>query len=330
MKRFKSAPKERLYHLDVVCGILIVYMILYHCSQWAHVTDYDWAVIAGRIFFFFMPWFFFKAGMFLNPEKKIKEVIGSSFKRLVVPFIKYTLLGYIFYCLVKYVDGDASKYVFFVQPIKDLLLMGACSCNLPLWFLLTLFVVRVITYLGAREKVYLVLLVIMTGVGAVSLHYLEYEKPVYVANICSGCFFFIMGYMLKTTQFSRIFFVIASILYLATLFFPSAVDMFPNKLMHGEYFLWLVGSIAGCILFNNVFAFLKNGRLKIFAFVGRNSMLFYCFHWVILTIANLIKKLSAIEMSGQALFFYYLGSITVFFVIFFSVRHGITKRNVNG
>lgn len=74
--------------LDCACGILIIHMILGHIFQWSQLTTthfYQWM----NILYFFMPWFFFKAGIFYK-KTPVKKVFSTSFHRLIVPF----------YCLV--------------------------------------------------------------------------------------------------------------------------------------------------------------------------------------------------------------------------------------
>ena len=325
-----SELNKRLFHLDVVCGLLIIYMIAYHCSQWAHVTDCSIAHVGSRLFFFFMPWFFFKSGMFLNPNKETLAVIKTSCRRLVVPFLQYTLIGYFFYCVLQYVDDKVNLHTLFVEPIKNMAYMGACGCNLPLWFLLTLFVVRVATHFGAKDKVYLAILFITTGIGCFLLQYVGFERPYYLANFCSGTFFFILGFALKDVQYKKNFFYFSALLYFAMLIFHSAVDMFPNVLLAGEYFAWMVASIAGCVFFNNLFARVGGSCFNILAYIGKKSMFYYCVHWIILTIACIVIKVGKVDLDGMGLFVFYLGMVLFSFSILHLIRNCFAKWMANG
>ena len=78
--------KKRYTFLDEICGLFIIHMILWHCFQNADMMDNSVYRIMNRIFFFFMPWFFYKAGIFFDSRKGIKTVFVSSTKRLLVPF----------------------------------------------------------------------------------------------------------------------------------------------------------------------------------------------------------------------------------------------------
>lgn len=58
--------------LDGVCGLLIIWMISMHAAQWSGVKGTTFFNVATHVFFYFMPWFYFKGGMFATvKEEKI-------------------------------------------------------------------------------------------------------------------------------------------------------------------------------------------------------------------------------------------------------------------
>lgn len=141
----KSSNRQQ--HLDVVCGILVVYMFCLHCEQWAGISSTYQAHLLQQIFFFFMPWFFFKAGMFFKSKQNLKKVFKSSFTRLVIPFISFTILGQLFLCLKLYLQ--TGKFCNII-PLKGILFYGAGSRNAPLCFFLSLFMIRMLA--GVTER----------------------------------------------------------------------------------------------------------------------------------------------------------------------------------
>lgn len=66
---------DRQRGLDSLAGILIIYMILYHCIQ--HAGMQDIIRYFTLFFFFFIAWFYYKAGMF-HGKKTVKEVENLS------------------------------------------------------------------------------------------------------------------------------------------------------------------------------------------------------------------------------------------------------------
>lgn len=287
----------RQSHLDVICGILIVYMIVCHCMQWAGVIDSQPARIVGRFFFFFMPWFFFKAGMFFNPNQETKKVLSLSVKRLIYPFILYSFIGHIFYCITLFQKGDQEIIHYTLTPIKSILIAGSCGGNLPLWFLLSLFAVRLISNLTARYFHFFFL--IFGGLIAMVLNYYAINKPFYLANICAGLFFYTIGFLLKEVQYKPICFIFSMIIYLIAIFYPSIVDMRVNSLQTGLYSLWLLYSIGGCVFFNNFFSNAKIPLFgKILEFIGEKSILYFCTHWIILIITNILINVFNLQISN--------------------------------
>lgn len=48
----------RIQHIDAVAGLMILWMVIGHLRQ---VCGYEWQ--SPSILYFFMPWFYYKAGM---------------------------------------------------------------------------------------------------------------------------------------------------------------------------------------------------------------------------------------------------------------------------
>lgn len=124
--------------LDSVAGLLIIHMIAGHCCQWAHMNDlYDkytsWL-------FFFMPWFFYKAGMFHRP-RPFQEELRKSFRRLIIPYIVFTIVGQLVLWLNLIIHQSFTIRTV-LGPIKGIIIEGSASGNLALWFLLSLFCVK--------------------------------------------------------------------------------------------------------------------------------------------------------------------------------------------
>ena len=61
--------KERQAHIDMAAGIMLAWMILGHVAS--HASYHGAFLRIGIYLSFFMPWFFYKAGMFykLKPLK---------------------------------------------------------------------------------------------------------------------------------------------------------------------------------------------------------------------------------------------------------------------
>lgn len=132
--------KERLFYLDSVGAILLIHMIIGHCCQWSGT----YSIYSTYTYWlsFFMPWFFFKAGMFFK-SRPMKEEIQKSFRRLMIPYIDFSIIGTVLLWGKLLVSNEFS-YRSILSSIKSLLVAGAVPGNLALWFLLSLFIVRIL------------------------------------------------------------------------------------------------------------------------------------------------------------------------------------------
>ncbi len=88
--------------LDAACGLFIVYMIVGHAFQWSFTTSDSFYKYSDYVLFMFMPWFFFKSGMFYKKQKSVKLVIHKCIKKLIVPYLVYSAVGEIVFWVSLY------------------------------------------------------------------------------------------------------------------------------------------------------------------------------------------------------------------------------------
>lgn len=242
----------RDHSIDSVCGLLIIHVILGHIFQWAHMNSLYNPITL--IFSFFMPWFFFKSGMFYK-ERSIDEAFELYTKKLIIPYVAFSIIGQLFWALMMFVEGDKILRHYLISPFNTLLAEGSVNGNLPLWFLLSLFAVLMCFTIFKKNKFILCLIALL---GAAILYFAGCHKPYWLANICSGLFFFSIGYYLKKWQYKPLVFVISLIIAVGLLLLvPSFVDMRSNALGYGNYFVWYIYCLGAIISINNIFKYLK-------------------------------------------------------------------------
>lgn len=71
--------QKRIEYIDLAAGIMIIFMMLSHVI-WAGVgVEPHWMGLLRRLFFFFMPWFFYKSGHFYKLNNyKCCRIIGGG------------------------------------------------------------------------------------------------------------------------------------------------------------------------------------------------------------------------------------------------------------
>ncbi|WP_374047171.1 acyltransferase family protein [uncultured Bacteroides sp.] len=302
---------KRENYLDTVAGVFIIIVITSHIFQYCNYNDncyYDF--FYEKFLYFYMPWFFFKSGLFHNSTTNVKTIIIKEYKRLIVPYIFFSLLGYIFYCIRLIIAADFNITHYFITPIKDIIYAGAVSSNLPLWFLLSFFGVKCITATtnNTNSSIYPLLLTILSLIIAITSANLK-NIPYWIGNINSGIFFYMMGHFFRQLQLKPIIAVCSLILYITLVVYnPSYVDMRSNSIIIGNYIVWLIGSITGIISINNIFTRIKYSNILLY--IGRNSMSYYTMHWIILYIIKTFTIL--IPINNNILLFIMFVSCIIF------------------
>lgn len=299
---------------------MIIYMIFGHIISWCSLNDslvYTWL---DRLLFYFMPWFFFKSGMFYK-NQSIKQVWDRKCS-LLKPFIIFGLIGLLTYYGRNY---DRISFGSFVkQPLATLLLSGTFCGNSALWFLLTLFLVKCLySVLSPRLSNTATLLTsLFLTLGIIYLkNRLDLKYPEYLYNSIAGLLFYSAGVELKTHQFDKTVFYISLLLFVAVFaIFPSRVDFQHTRLVEGSVFLWPFAACAGIIVVNNLAQKLYNEATlinKILSYIGKNSITFYVTHFIVGNIVFIIMSgLGTIPSNGWVLFAVYSGVMTVSLPLF--------------
>lgn len=289
--------KRELY-LDFTAGLLILYMIFTHVCQFFGFNHNEFYNLTLRIFVFFMPWFFFKGGMFVKENVPFENILRNSSKRLLFPYLLWTIIGSFVYYTLNAIDGTFVSLSFSIyQDLRTIFFESAVAGNRPLWFLLSLFIVRIIFYIIPRKLIWMVIITSLV-VG----YYLNYKEatgvPMIFANTINGLAFFLQGMCLKNFQFKKIVFGISLVIFLSLIVLvPTYVDMRANTVSFGYYIFWPMIALCGIITINNINRLLESrigyGKLGlVFCNLGKNSMIVYVIHWPILIIVyNAIKLL---------------------------------------
>lgn len=164
----KTAKYKRDTSLDAICGLFIVYMIIGHAFQWAHIEDDDFQVNLSYVFYMFMAWFFFKSGMY-HIEISPKPAVIKYSKKLLLPWFVYGIIGELLHYIIIYQKGTLSWRQIILDPIRDIYYQGTMGGNLPLWFLLSLFAVKIIISFCDKYKInqlYVLILCLIFSGGA--------------------------------------------------------------------------------------------------------------------------------------------------------------------
>lgn len=287
-------PINRIKYLDIASGIMIVWMLIYH----ALYPMYEDRISAAIPFlYFFMPWFFYKSGMIFQTNDA-KSLLIKDFKKLMVIFIIWSVIGYIMMVLWHLFH---SEELMLWRPIRSLILNCSVPMNNALWFLPVLFMVRQLTnWLLTRFKSHTIAIcsLIFAIICLVLNKYISpHNLPTWISATAWGMFFFSSAMFLREYEVKKWMIILSISIYIVSLFtsIPSVYGATePGVLLNS---IWYVTSLFSCICFNNVCRFIvysynrigQNMNDKylfpILTYVGRNSMSFYVVHYIIFRIA---------------------------------------------
>lgn len=143
------------------------------------------------------------------------------------------------------------------------------------------------------------------------MHYVRHF-PCSILSTSLGIVFYLSGYFLRKKQYNTAIIVLSSLTYtLAMVFCPSNVDFRSDKTSRGIWMVYVISSIAGIVLFNNLFK-LKILQIPYLSSIGRHSLDYYCSHWILFGIISLAFGFYEFTQPNYwQLYSYILGSIII-------------------
>ena len=296
--------KQRNESLDIIGGLLIIHMISGHIfGNFTQLDECSFFRIERFLLFFFMPWFFFKGGMFFKHNPDYKAFAQKSFKRLMIPFLFWGIIGTFFFLFYVATSEYNSVLGWYLAPIKFLIDVRSFLGNEPLWFLLSLFIAKVVYNYCFNNKVLTWIWITVSVVVPSGFYYAEFISLPIVSHSLLGFFFFHCGYQLREKQYLAKLFITSIGFYLAIVVFsPTFVGMYRNGLVFGDcYLIYFPYAFVAIIVCNNIFRYFAPSRCNkisqiihiqqittILESVGRNSMNYLVTHWILLLIIKTI------------------------------------------
>ena len=304
---------KRIDYLDNLGGLLICYMMLNHILLRGQV-DCTVDSLYLEPLQFFMFWFFYKSGMFYKAKPNRTIVIRGG-QKLLLPWLIFSALGHVVKCAQLVMENDTNWWHYVLTPMKEIVFTGGVDGNHPLWFLFSLFFVQLLFntcyHRGVRPW-----MMVIGGVGiSVTLYFANQNLPIYFSNIALGTAVYALGYILRERQFNKSSLLLTLLLYCVIIAScPSHLIFRSNTLnMGGNYLLAIIFSLAGCVLFNNIFRKLPScGFLR---YIGQHSMTFYVTHWIILNLCMMIF-VSCLHLPGRYVFLIMIFSCLIFPYLF--------------
>ena len=213
--------------------------------------------------------------------------------------------------------------------LRGLFLRGQVPINGPLWFLLSLFGVRMVAnwLLPKRGERFAWLRIIAVVLIGYVVSYLAYRfnhrlLPYWVANGASGLSFFALGYAMRDWEAKWWVVVPCMIVYIVgcVVGFPI-VGMWSNTLFNGNYLLAIPIAFCCMVSFNAVCRFVcQYIHLKPIEWVGRNAIIIYITHALIYKPISVLFENFDLPLSGNTILSIILFAYLVLIFLLFAVK----------
>ena len=211
---------KRIDYIDVIKGLTIFGVV------WVHTVCPQWLIpLLVNSIFFFLSGFFFKR----KPRKPLKTFVCERVRSLLIPFSFFYLISYPYRIVVHYWDYRTLS-TFDWGCIFDVFECSAKTdylfVNVPLWFLLCIFVMQILYYFISYLNKWWIAIVALFCLGMKCVFY-SIPAPFMINAACYYLGFFALGNLvgkpwiekLKDIRFRKVSLGVSLFLF-AALFIP--------------------------------------------------------------------------------------------------------------
>lgn len=311
--------KQRNHAFDFLCGVCIIRMVSLHVMAFCGHADDDWWREVMQWTYYFMSFFFFKAGYFN------KSVLGDSrrycldkAKRLLIPYVTTGLIGGAIY--FSFLPFLLEKYHHPIEPLELSHVWTTSSFygNNPTWFLFSFFAAYIAIHFLEKFRHWALaraphwLLQWSSALYFVS-PFVSYwlftlDNPLWMSlsNVPMGLFFFELGRAWSrilgrwSAETSIRVSVVLILLFVASniAFHDSSYTMSSNKFT-GDPIITVLNITAILCGLSGLLISVRLPRIPVVNFIGQHSMVFFVSHYPILYYYKFVHLCFARSIFGR-------------------------------
>lgn len=301
---------ERIHWVDWAKAIGIWLVIMGHSPAEGHIF----------IYMFHMPFFFILSGYLHKKVGVIKELV-KSFYGLIIPYFLYNAI----LLLVSVISGEYQKEI-----ILNVLLGNQEGIDIkyfsPLWFLVSLFTMRlVISFIEDKYLKVVLLISIVLSILLYKCDFFEYNTDYYQLCTSIVCFpFYIVGNMLRTNSIfmkdnslcSPMFILMAMLFLLFIGYNNGPVNIFRAAQVGNSILVFYLVGFGLSILIILLMSKYLNIHSSIIETLSKGTLLILCIHQLMIVTIDEIYPLNTIS----SLFLSFVISIISYVLIKISMR----------
>ena len=281
--------KERNHVFDFLCGLCIIRMICLHIMDFCGLGEVDWWTHVMEWSFYFMSFFFFKAGYFNKgiTGKGTKDYLVDRTRRILIPYISSGLIGLAIY--FAFLPFLLDRYHKPIEPLawEHIWQTSSFYGNRPTWFLFSFFVTYLVVHFIEKVKGLHWLVILFPLIGYVLfLH----GNPLWMSanNVFMGVFFFYLGMLWRQAmkRFSRRAILWASVcmilmFVLLNIFVHGEYTMSTNT-FHGNFAATMVIMVLAICGLAGLLSCISLPRVPGICYIGEHSMVYFISHYPML------------------------------------------------
>lgn len=287
-----SLNTQRIGWIDYAKSIAIFFVVLIH----THCDPYLTITLKS----FTMPVFFFISGFLFSRENNpsYKKFAEKRFRQLIIPYIWINLMAYLLWLFfLRHYGADAESYGAWHKPLIGIILglPPALIHDIPLWSLLSFFVVEMIYYPLQRKTIKNDIIIafiffVLASILAVVSDNEGMILPVSLAPSLAAMIFYALGHYCRINNKKlQLYFqpnfavLLLSIAIIALgVKYNSPVSFFLGKI--GNPIWFLCAALGGIIFVVQISSFLSSFARdpRFIRFISRGTLLICGFHLIVL------------------------------------------------
>lgn len=306
--------KQRNHAFDLLCGLCILRMMTLHISGFCGFRGDYWVAKMMVWTFFFMSFFFFKAGYFNKTVSGHSwEYVKDRTRRLLVPYLSWTLIGNVlFFGLLLCSEPLLQQFLQKRFSWDHLWLYSRPYGNAPLWFLFSFYVAYLAMHFIGKVRG---LRWVIVTFPFISYWLYKEGNPLWMGlnNVFLGIFFFFLGRLWRwvmnwsaggnnsVTQVQK-HWTPRRLLLIGISCCLLVAFIVLNQCRHGEYDMSLNlyvqhpdGAIVNTVLAlcgtSGILLSLPQCRIPIFNYIGEHSMVFFVCHYPVLIAYKIVRRI---------------------------------------
>lgn len=319
--------KKRNNAFDLLCGICIVRMVMNHITGACGFASADWWVPVMDWSYFFMSFFFFKAGYFNKTvDGNSKEFCKKKFKQLMIPYMVWGAIGSaIFFFFVWFILDPKNTVVKQLQW-QHIWETSMFYGNPPCWFLFSFFLAYIFAHLISKLPPLLRIPIPKAmqwhhhkAVVNVKAHWLILVFPwiswwlwskgnplwLSMSNVFIGIYLFYLGRLwhFAMEKMGRKVTVALSLVMVAVFVwlnwrYGGKYTMSENR-WEGDALIIITNITLSLCGLSGLLLSVKMPRIPVVNFIGEHSMVFFVAHYPIINFYKLVRSANVKSLRGN-------------------------------